>query len=143
MHHRQAGIAPEQPSGGTPPEVLEQMEVFPFRRYLDSASPAAPGPKGSAKLQGDHIPLVQASARLPASAATLLPQAELGTPQLYRSTSSSTTSTSSTTSAREQGRTCSICLCPYAQGEGVGRLPCQHAFHAACIKDWLALKQSW
>ncbi len=57
--------------------------------------------------------------------------------QLYHSTS-----TRSSTSARQHGMMCSICLSTFEEGEGVGRLPCQHVFHAACIKDWLGLKQT-
>jgi hypothetical protein len=33
--------------------------------------------------------------------------------------------------------TCSICLVDLARGDRVGGIPCGHAFHTACIKDWV------
>jgi hypothetical protein len=32
---------------------------------------------------------------------------------------------------------CSICLCPFEDGEGAKCLPCQHFFHTLCIHTWL------
>ncbi|CAM9466229.1 unnamed protein product, partial [Laminaria digitata] len=32
---------------------------------------------------------------------------------------------------------CSVCLEAYRAGDGMCRLPCGHAFHAACIDTWL------
>ncbi|KAJ6925048.1 hypothetical protein NC652_018099 [Populus alba x Populus x berolinensis] len=35
---------------------------------------------------------------------------------------------------------CSICQEEYADGDEVGRLPCEHRYHVACIHQWLSLK---
>ncbi|XP_047182864.1 E3 ubiquitin-protein ligase At1g12760-like isoform X2 [Vigna umbellata] len=35
---------------------------------------------------------------------------------------------------------CCICLCPYADGAEVYRLPCTHHFHCECIGRWLRSK---
>jgi len=32
---------------------------------------------------------------------------------------------------------CSVCLAPFATGDMVKTLPCRHAFHQACIDQWL------
>jgi len=40
------------------------------------------------------------------------------------------------------GASCSICFADVAEGQKVGQLPCGHAFHATCIRQWLALKDS-
>lgn len=36
---------------------------------------------------------------------------------------------------REQG--CSICLNDFSRGDRIRKLPCEHAFHAKCIDNWL------
>mmetsp|Transcript_1020 Transcript_1020/g.1302 ORF Transcript_1020/g.1302 Transcript_1020/m.1302 type:complete len:605 (+) Transcript_1020:105-1919(+) len=33
---------------------------------------------------------------------------------------------------------CSICLGPFASGDEVRDLPCEHIFHSSCVNDWLA-----
>lgn len=33
---------------------------------------------------------------------------------------------------------CVICLGDFTEGCEVGRLPCSHAFHDACIREWLS-----
>ncbi|CAJ1917432.1 unnamed protein product [Sphenostylis stenocarpa] len=35
---------------------------------------------------------------------------------------------------------CCICLCPYADGSEVYRLPCTHHFHCECVGRWLRTK---
>ncbi|KAK6141221.1 hypothetical protein DH2020_025018 [Rehmannia glutinosa] len=35
------------------------------------------------------------------------------------------------------GETCAICLEDYKHGESLKVLPCQHDFHASCVKSWL------
>ncbi|KAH8504011.1 hypothetical protein Peur_046409 [Populus x canadensis] len=35
---------------------------------------------------------------------------------------------------------CSICQEEFADGDEVGRLPCEHRYHVACIHQWLSLK---
>eukprot|EP01017_Pseudomicrothorax_dubius_P017525 TRINITY_DN19729_c0_g1_i1.p1 TRINITY_DN19729_c0_g1~~TRINITY_DN19729_c0_g1_i1.p1 ORF type:complete len:132 (-),score=16.36 TRINITY_DN19729_c0_g1_i1:61-411(-) len=42
------------------------------------------------------------------------------------------------------GRTrkeCSVCMCPFREGEVIRQLPCKHIFHRCCIKPWFT-KQS-
>ncbi|KAJ1549789.1 hypothetical protein HK405_002302, partial [Cladochytrium tenue] len=34
-------------------------------------------------------------------------------------------------------RTCAICVSDFEPGDQLRRLPCGHAFHAACIDAWL------
>lgn len=36
--------------------------------------------------------------------------------------------------------TCSICLQDLQQGDRIGDLPCKHAFHVDCLKEWIHLK---
>jgi len=38
------------------------------------------------------------------------------------------------------GANCSICLCDLNKGQWVGQLPCGHAFHEQCIREWLSRK---
>ncbi|KAJ8276931.1 hypothetical protein GJAV_G00069490 [Gymnothorax javanicus] len=38
----------------------------------------------------------------------------------------------------ELGRTCSVCINEYAQGNKLRRLPCAHEFHIHCIDRWLS-----
>lgn len=38
----------------------------------------------------------------------------------------------------ELGRTCSVCINEYAQGNKLRRLPCSHEFHIHCIDRWLS-----
>ncbi|KAL5559386.1 hypothetical protein UlMin_035597 [Ulmus minor] len=35
---------------------------------------------------------------------------------------------------------CSICQEEYADGDEVGRLPCEHSYHVDCVQQWLRLK---
>lgn len=35
------------------------------------------------------------------------------------------------------GQSCVICLAEFVEGEEVGKLPCNHAFHGECIREWL------
>lgn len=35
---------------------------------------------------------------------------------------------------------CLVCQCEYETGEQLCRLPCQHTFHADCVKPWLMKK---
>ena len=43
----------------------------------------------------------------------------------------------------EGDTTCSICLSEYEQDDEIRRMPtCDHAFHAACIDEWLLLNAS-
>jgi hypothetical protein len=37
---------------------------------------------------------------------------------------------------------CAICYAPLEDGDKIGRLPCSHDFHAACLKVWLQRKNS-
>jgi hypothetical protein len=37
----------------------------------------------------------------------------------------------------EETETCIICLGDLVDGDRVGALPCNHAFHVACLKPWL------
>jgi hypothetical protein len=37
----------------------------------------------------------------------------------------------------EGAETCSICLSTFEQNEEIGRLPCNHSFHAVCIYPWV------
>jgi len=37
----------------------------------------------------------------------------------------------------DQGEQCMVCLCDVEKGEVVRRLPCEHMFHSACIREWL------
>jgi hypothetical protein len=37
----------------------------------------------------------------------------------------------------EAAEDCTICLCGFAEGELIKRLPCGHDYHAACIDMWL------
>jgi E3 ubiquitin-protein ligase DOA10 len=34
-------------------------------------------------------------------------------------------------------RACAICQGDYALGDTLAHLPCQHAFHEACVSEWL------
>ncbi|XP_053715473.1 E3 ubiquitin-protein ligase RNF6 [Synchiropus splendidus] len=38
----------------------------------------------------------------------------------------------------EMGRTCSVCINEYEQGNKLRRLPCSHEFHIHCIDRWLS-----
>jgi len=40
-------------------------------------------------------------------------------------------------------QTCSICLDDFEAGETVRVLPCRHAFHSACIDEWLVNRQAF
>jgi hypothetical protein len=40
-------------------------------------------------------------------------------------------------SGSEAGEECTICLCAFADGELIKRLPCGHAYHSQCIDTWL------
>lgn len=40
------------------------------------------------------------------------------------------------------GNKCPICLAEYVINDLVSQLPCQHEFHAGCIKQWLELQRS-
>lgn len=33
---------------------------------------------------------------------------------------------------------CTICFVPLVDGDRVGALPCDHVFHASCLKEWLS-----
>lgn len=37
---------------------------------------------------------------------------------------------------QEDSRTCSICYCPFENGEDIRALPCMHRYHKACVDDW-------
>lgn len=39
-------------------------------------------------------------------------------------------------------RECLICICSFAEGETILRLPCQHSYHADCARKWLALQKT-
>jgi len=38
--------------------------------------------------------------------------------------------------------TCTICFCPFEEGDRIGDLPCRHEFHVDCLKGWLQRKNS-
>ena len=40
--------------------------------------------------------------------------------------------------AGADGRGCAVCLAGLQGGDECRRLPCLHAFHVACIDDWLS-----
>ena len=42
--------------------------------------------------------------------------------------------------AAEAQTDCSVCLADFADGDVIRNLPCGHAFHAACIDEWLLRK---
>ncbi len=42
----------------------------------------------------------------------------------------------------EVEKDCLICICAFAEGESILRLPCSHAFHFDCCKKWLGLQKS-
>jgi len=38
--------------------------------------------------------------------------------------------------------TCTICFCPFEDGDRIGDLPCRHEFHVECLKGWLQRKNA-
>lgn len=38
--------------------------------------------------------------------------------------------------------TCTICFCPFEEGDRIGDLPCRHEFHVDCLKGWLQRRNS-
>mmetsp|Transcript_7704 Transcript_7704/g.16940 ORF Transcript_7704/g.16940 Transcript_7704/m.16940 type:complete len:302 (+) Transcript_7704:138-1043(+) len=40
--------------------------------------------------------------------------------------------------AEPASNACAICLAEFAEGETLGRLPCQHFFHDDCLNSWLS-----
>mmetsp|Transcript_9112 Transcript_9112/g.25439 ORF Transcript_9112/g.25439 Transcript_9112/m.25439 type:complete len:366 (-) Transcript_9112:43-1140(-) len=38
----------------------------------------------------------------------------------------------------EEGKSCTVCMCTFEQGDRVRRLFCGHDFHADCVDGWLA-----
>ena len=49
---------------------------------------------------------------------------------------------SSSAAAEEEAPECSICMCPFEEGETCLRLPCCHYFHNVCISKWLGTKKA-
>lgn len=43
--------------------------------------------------------------------------------------------------AGDDHRACTICFGPIENGDRVGAIPCNHVFHADCLKTWLARRQ--
>lgn len=48
--------------------------------------------------------------------------------------------TTSTNARDDSECKCLVCQCEYETDETLCRLPCQHSFHAACVKPWLMKK---